>query len=407
MELLGVHLLAMTTYHMKIAFFSDSFYPRKCGVTTYLTVTIQELVKRGHEMLMVVPKHKNSLNEKEMEAKFGCKFILLPSVSVRYYPDIKLAAPTPRSAVRVRRFKPDLIHFHTPGPVGVEGLLVAKALKVPIVVTFHTYFMEPEGFRLIGLKQEGRASSLLNKSLWKVAEGIHKPANAIVAPTEYVAKDLQARWPKQRIETIHGGVRIDSFRDNSMRKDLRESLGITNQEFAMLWVGRLSFEKNLDLILEAFALTEQEVPKIKLVMIGDGPARESLELLTQALELPEKVIFTRAISYQELVERNYYSLADMFVTASTWDTQGLSIIEAMAAGLPVVAPNVKAMPELVEGIGELVEPNNSEAMAEAILKLLRDDQLRVKYSKQAKVEAKSYSVESSVDELLELYQDLI
>jgi len=391
---------------MKIAHFTDSFFSKN-GVSTYVTVTAIELIKRGHQLLIVAPKYDHSSNEEEAEKQFNCQFVLLPSVAAIPYPDFRIAAPTPQSFLKLKKFNPDIIHLHTPGPVGLEGLLTTKALKTVLVSTFHTYFMEPEGFQVVGIKRDSVASPLLNRALWQLAAHFHKPCQAIIAPTKYVAKDLHSRWSNSRIETIPGGISVAKFAQTDSRVKLRRQYHIRDDEQVLLWVGRLSYEKNLDVLVEACALALETNQRIKLVMVGDGPARRSLEYMIKALELSDRVVITGLVSYQTLMDENLYALADLFVTASTYDTQGLSIIEAMAAGLPVIAPNVKAMPELVKGNGLLVKPFSSKAMASAINRLLGNHKLYQRYVKKAREKAQLYSVEKSVDLLEKLYEELL
>ena len=391
---------------MKIAFFTDSFYPRKCGVTTYLTSTIKRLRELKHEVMIVAPKHKNGPNEQELNKLFNIQSTLLPSMSSIIYPDFKIGTPTPNSLLKIRHFQPDIIHFHTPGTVGFEAVLTAKILKKPLIATFHTYFMEPEGFKIMGLNPQGKTAEVLNKALWGFAARFHNPAQIIIAPTKYVALDLKKRWKNKNIVTIPGGVDLSLFQDRSRRKTLRKKFQLENN-FTVLTVGRLAHEKNLHVLIEGFSIFHQQCPNSRLLIIGDGPIKINLEFYSQALGLENSVIFAGAIPYQKLSTDNYYSLADVFVSASTWDTQGLSVVEAMSSGLPLVVPKIKAMPEITQGASILVKPNDPQSIGNALKKLANNTILRKKLSAKAKEVSKNFSIKTSTDRLLLLYQEVL
>lgn len=390
---------------MKIAIYSDSYYPLKNGVSNYLLTTIDELVKIGHKILVVAPAPKDKKLTDKMIAGSKAKLVLLPSVPAMFYPGFRLAAPSMESIRGVRKFNPDVIHFHTPGPVSWEGIMAAKMLKKPLVGTLHTYFMEPEGFKILGVKEEGPMADFLQKALWAYAGKLYKASQVIVAPTKYVAEDLKKRWTKKKVIVIPGGVEVGVFANQKNRLKLRKKYDLEGKT-VVLWIGRLSQEKNLDLLVMAFARLAINSNKLRLVLVGDGPARPGLEYYAQALGVYDKVKFLGGKEYEAIKRENYYSLGDVFVSPSTWETQGLNVIEAMAAGLPTVVTDARAMPEIVGKWGMVVKKNNALSLMKGIEKAIKYKDKHLKRKEGLQKKAGEYSVEKSVNQLLKLYEKL-
>ncbi len=391
---------------MKIVFFNDSFYPGQDGVITHITVTAQQLLALGHEVMVVAPNNNLGIDEQDIKNKLNIETVLIPSVSSFISPAFRIGAPTPRSLVRVKKFNPDIIHVHSPASAGLEALFIAKLLKKPLVATLHTYFMEPEAFTIIGLKQESGATKILNKAMWQYAKKFYQSARAIVTPTRYLAKDLKKRWQKSRIELVSNGIDLSKFRNHSNRLQLRKQYQLQDN-FVILSVGRLSYEKNLNLLVTAFAKILSKYPQLKLVFVGDGPSKKNLQFCSNALGISKSVLFIGAIAYQELVAKNYYSLGDIFVTPSTFENQSLAMMEAMAAGLPVVAPKVKAMPEIIGKAGILVKPNDVSSLANAMVKLYTKPKVYQQLAKETQSRSENFAVEKTVTQLLKLYSSLL
>lgn len=391
---------------MKIAYFSDSFYPRVNGVTNYIGVVTRLLLAQGHKVMIVAPEVKGTTLAAVERFVPGAKVILVPGVKLFFYPDVKMGTPTPLSFMAVRTFRPDVIHFHTPTFMGFEATLLARILKVPLLATFHTYYMEPEGFAAIGLKETGTVSKMLQESLWQISKTIHTPCDAVIAPTRYVGRDLRKRWPEIPVRVIPGAVDLSPFSRRTHRASLRKQYGL-GAGTVFLSVGRLSPEKHYDILITAFSMMLLKYPSARLVFVGDGPSREELAYIVRVLGIEHAVVFTGVIPYKALTLKNYYSMGDVFVTSSTWETQGLSMVEAMAAGLPVVAFHYRAMPEVVGSGGRLVTHLDQYGFAQAMGELAGNQKLRTQLGRLAVLESRRYQISSHIDSLLDLYSGLI
>lgn len=391
---------------MRIAFFTDSFYPKVNGVTTYIGVVTRALVEEGHEVMVVAPRWEGTTTHDVEKFVPGAKIVLVPGLKMFFYPDLKMGTPTPKTMGEITKFTPEIIHFHTPALMGLEATILARVLKVPLVTTFHTYYMEPESFAAIGLREKGVVSKILQESLWKISERIHSPCDAVIAPTEYVGLDLQNRWEDAHIKVITGAVELSAFSKHKHRDYLRKKYKL-DQSTVFLSVGRLSAEKHYDVLIVAFSMMLMKHPEARLVFIGGGSARDELEHITKVLGIDYAVKFIGEVSYKEITSRNYYSLGDVFVTPSTWDTQGLSVVEAMASGLPVVAFNYRAMPEVIGKGGILVKHLDQYGFAKAMGKLAGDAKLRERIGKLAVIQSKKYNISMHINKLLKLYKKLI
>ena len=204
----------------------------------------------------------------------------------------------------------------------------------------------------------------------------------------------------------NGIDRID-FRSREAIEAYRRSLGI--DDFAFVYVGRVSPEKSLDIVLEAFKKIVAANPKTKLVIIGNGPSDEALDKQIPELGLTESVVRTGRIERDQLMKDNAPLLGDVFVTASKTENQPLSLLEAMAFGLPMIGPRAKGIPELIEdGVdGIIFEPDDVEGLAGAMMRLMENETLRREMSEAAIRNANEHRIDKIGDQLEAIYQAAI
>lgn len=386
---------------MRIAYFSDTFLPKIDGVVVSLVNFSAELGKRGHSVKIFCPSPGRG-KKIDWRAK-NVDLFSVASLPVPIYPEIRLGAPTPRSLIRLRKFKPDVIHLKTPAFMGLDGLLGGKALGVPIIGTFNTYFMEPEYLKLVKLDKYRRIS----KFLWEFAVRFYNNCDAVVVPTKIAGEDIKSHGLKKPIYYIPNGVEIKKFSkvDSASVRKFKKKYGVGKS--TVIYVGRLSKEKSLEILIEAFALVVYEIEEAQLLIVGDGPTRTNLEAFVSQLGLEKSVIFTGAIGNETLIRSGVFQAATIFCTPSNSETQGLSVVEAMAAGLPIVGVKARGVMELVKGNGVVVNPGDSEALAKAIVNLFRSEKKLRSYSARSKEHAKQFSMEKIGDKLERLYSSFI
>ncbi len=384
---------------MRIAMFTDVFPPSVNGVASSILLLSKELVKRGHYVKIFTPAiKKGRLTKKKLE---GIEVSYCSSIPSLLYPDIKLGLPFyPNTVYQLMKDKIDIVHFHTPIFMGAAGILAAKMLGKPIVGTFHTYFMEPEYLKVIGLDIMGdTVGKMLVKLGWKYANMYYNSANLITTPTEETRKMLVTYKIKRPTRTISNGVRPPTLPHSALTQH--------HTSKTLLYVGRLSKEKNLDILVKAFSLVHAKKPAFKLMIVGDGPYEKKLRAVAAEQKLEKHVIFKGKIPFEKLLNSNIYTRAGIFVTASTSETQGLSIVEGMSYGLPVVGVAKRGVAELIKGNGLPCKSANAKEIARNILKIIDSPELAKKMSLESLRMAKKYAIENITAEFEKTYKDLI
>lgn len=333
------------------------------------------------------------------------------SISVPVYPDFKMALPSQKYVRWVSEFNPDVIHIHTPLSLAWQTLVIAKREKIPVIISHHTHFTDPEALkalpgsqflreRLLEPFQQG--TNLVLKQLYGLADGI-------LAPTDDTASEL-AELELSSVSVAGLGIDISPFaRSRQKGKQLRHKLGLDKHQ-TVLFVGRLSGEKNVDLLIKSFAQVNQVLPATKLVLIGDGPARHSLEKLATDLKIMGAIEWLGKIPRSDLTSQGYYLLGDVFVTLSRFETFGLTTVEAMASGVPVLAVKARAHQEVVGRAGMLITGNDDEIIPKVAAKLesiLSDPQALSDWSQKSLARAEQFSVQKTGKKITDYYQMII
>jgi glycosyltransferase involved in cell wall biosynthesis/predicted metal-dependent phosphoesterase TrpH len=288
----------------------------------------------------------------------------------------------------VERARPSVIHVATPGPVGVCGLVAAKLLGVPLVGSYHTNL----GPYALHLTRDLLVAQALD--LW--VEWFYRRCDLVLAPTRAVASALRARG-HERVAVWGRGVDTMLFRPERRSAIRRERL-LDGGDLLLLSVGRLSREKRVDVLLEAFARLRTTHPGARLAVVGDGPARGELEAAA-----PDGASFLGELRDERLAE--VFASCDVFCFPSTTDTFGQVMVEASASGLPVVAAAAGGAGELVRHgkTGLLVAPDDAAALADALTTLADDSLLRKRLARNALASAQSRTWERAFGELVTSY----
>ncbi len=347
--------------------FTDTFYPKNDGMSTSTQHLAVSLAASGHQVLIVAPKvHRSSLDF----TLPGVQIVWLTSIPAGLYPDLRLASWSPRLHKKLHDFAPEVIHVMSPMPVSLTGMAYAKVQRLPIVMTFHTYFMDPEYLKVIHIDKSSR-SKFVEELGWDLAKTVHARADVTIAPTDFVAADLKKRNFKQPILTIPSGVQIKK-KPLSREKiaNLRQSLGISDDKRVIVSIGRVSQEKNLRGLLRVFQAAHREVPEACLLVVGGGPDLEAVKKYAAKLDLADSVIFTGDVPHEKVLSAGYYALGEFFTTASMSETQGMTSVEAQIYGLPVVAYHSKGLPFVIGQAGVMVTENDESALARAMIDLL-------------------------------------
>ncbi len=376
---------------MKIAYFSDSYLPYTSGVVTSMTTFARGLEERGHEVYVYAPSYPDTPDDP------NDRVVRIPSLPFPAYNGLRMAIPHP-----FVDYEPlehiDIIHAHSCFAMGLTGLVKAKNKGAALVLTVHSIYEDYFNYYPV-------APQLLKNITREFTASFCRTSQCVIAPSHYVRQRLDELGVTTRIEVIPTGVHLDLYQPID-RQAWRVSQGLHPDTQIMLYVGRLAKEKNIALLIQATARVSAQRENMLLVLAGDGPDRSHLEQQAEELGILDRVLFLGMLDTPAVVEA--YQAADMFVFASTMETQGLTILEAMAGSLPVVAVDAPATRELVvEGQAGYLIPAEADIMANRITHLLDHPDLMQAMGEQARLVAEQYSDEKMVERLEKVYRSLI
>lgn len=391
---------------MKVTIFSDSFHPYISGVSIAILQQANALVERGHRVSIVRPRpSRREAAEPVPDLDPSIRIFDTPlTIPHRAFAKLRLACPTFFSTWRkLRRIEPDLIHVHTEFGTGWEGLALARLKRVPLVGTFHTFFAEPEYLEHFPVPN----CALTRGVLWRYSVGFFNRCHTVVTPSQAVFDALRERGAKCNLERVSNGIRTPRFLPEEEMLARRKERDLEGPTF--IYVGRVSSEKSIDLVIRAFQKVWEAKPAARLVVIGSGPEEQELRDLAAGLPCAEAVTFTGAIPNSELLSRNLFRLGDVFVTASTTENQPVSLLEAMSFGLPLIGPRAKGIPEMiVDGKnGLLVEPKDVDSLQAAMERVAGDADLRSRLSRGVEELAATHDLRQVSERLEDIYNQAI
>ncbi|HZX19384.1 MAG TPA: glycosyltransferase [archaeon] len=379
---------------MNIAIFTDSYSPQINGVVTQIKNVSKELKKRGHNVLIVAPSENHKFRD---ETLAGLRVLFVGSVPLPTYDDYKITLPTSKRVKKIlKEFNPDLVHVHTPFGIGWMGLRYARQLKTPVIGTYHTLIPEFLMYLPIPfIKKSGFAK----KVAWKYTNGFYNKCDVITTPSIAMKKELEKNG-FNKIIVLPNAIDFKSF--NAFAKKKYET-----KTPKLLYFGRVSFEKNIEVVIFALKHLLWKNHNLTLTITGSGPAVKYLKEIVKEEKLEKHVFFQKPLHEKDLAK--HVASHDIFVTASTIETQGLTIAESMATGIPCVGTDFLAIPDSIkEGKnGFLFAPFDFFHCAQKIEKLLKNPSLRKKMGKNGVEFARKFSVNSIVTETEELYAETI
>jgi phosphatidylinositol alpha 1,6-mannosyltransferase len=362
---------------VRIAIVTESFLPRVNGVTNSVCRVLEHLTRRGHEALVVAPgpgpdEHDGLLR-------------LTPGVALPFYRSFVVGLPTRQVTAALRDFRPDVVHLASPLVLGASGVAAARRLDVPAVAVFQT---DVVGFaRRYGLRGA-------DAMVWAWLRRIHERADRTLAPSSPTMRELRRRGIP-RVALWARGVDGRRFHPRHRSAELRARLA-PGGEVLVGYVGRLATEKRPWLLSHL-----HDLPGVRLVVVGDGPARRRLERLLPGAE------FTGFRTGQDLSE--LVASLDVFVHTGADETFGQAVQEGLASGVPVVAPASGGPLDLVRPghNGLLYPPDDPAAMRAAVAALAGDAALRLRMGGHARLSVHGHDWAGVCDELLGHYDDVL
>ncbi len=382
---------------MRIGMLVDMYKPYISGVTNYVSTYKRHFDSLGHQVFVftfgeedveddepnVVRSPSLPISIGQTESEKGFHF------GVRY-----------NKAARDKLRSMDIAHVHHPFLSGPLALRYCKPVGIPVIFTNHTrydlYFKE-----MLPQLPEGVGRAFLETYLPPFC----RACDLVIAPSPGVRKVMAELGVTSNVEVVPNGVDLRPYADLST--DLtRADLGLQEDNVVLMYIGRLAPAKNLPFLLRAFAGAAQAYGNICLVLVGDGPERDNLEDRVGHMGLNNRVHFTGMVPYE--MTPAYLSLADMFVTASVSEVHPLSVIEAMAAGLPALGIQSPGVGDIIEHeITGLVAPDDLAAFTASMVRLVVDADLRRELGERAVAASTRYSISKTGELILAHYNGLV
>jgi 1,2-diacylglycerol 3-alpha-glucosyltransferase len=386
---------------MRILNATDTYYPDVNGAAyfTYRLATL--LAKRGHDVFVMCPSRsfKNTISNYGEVAVYGIRSIHLP-----VYQNFRVSPLfTSRTISRViREISPDIVHIQNHFLIGKEAVTAAKRLSIPAMGTNH--FMPQNLTHYLHLP--GIAERWLQRFAWIQFVRVFEQLDFVTTPTRTAAALLVKAGLKKNVVAVSCGIDLERFKPTNDGAYLRWRFAIPTNKPVLLYVGRLDKEKRIDMILRALPDISRATG-VHLVLAGIGKEKRNLEELAEKLGIQQTVTFTGFIPDEDL--QNIYRVADLFVTAGIAELQSIVTMEAMASGLPVVAVNAMALPELVHDgeNGYLFSDGDSQMFTEKVIAILSDEAMRAEMSEKSLEIIGDHDINRTIEKYESIYSEVI
>lgn len=387
---------------MRIGLFTDTYPPQINGVSTSVQMLKNALERKKHTVYIITS------NDSSIKYDYDEKnhIIRVPGIPTGIY-DYRLTSFYPIKVINlIKSWNLDVIHSHTEFGVGIFARIFAKQFNIPLVHTYHTMYEDYTHYITHGY---------FDKTSKKIVEYLtkfycDKTASELIVPTNKAYKLFKEKYKfEKNIHIVPTGIEVDRFfKENvniKMVQDLRKKLGYTKKDIVLIFVGRIAKEKNIEFLLNSHKKIITKNSNIKLLIVGDGPDKKRFEELTIEMNIDKNVKFVGKIPWEGT--EFYYNASDIFVTASTTETQGLTIIEAMASGVAPVCINDDAFIGTITNNLNGYIFNNETEYCNLILELADNKNMRLKTGDQARIQAEHLSSSQFASNVLLVYNHAI
>lgn len=383
---------------MNIALFSDTYLPDINGVATSTHILKNELKKHGHQVLVVttiLPHNSDYIDEDEYVLR-------LPGIDLKKLYGYRVSNIYSFKGMReLKEFEPDIIHIQTEFGIGIFGKIAGEILNVPVCYTYHTMWADYSHY--IAPSNIKSADSVAKKIIEKISKIYGDSCSELIVPSQKTADVLRDYGISNSIHVVATGLQLDHFSIENKNQEMTDKIiseyHLENR-FVVTFLGRIAPEKSVDLLIEAMSDISKKNSHICLMIVGGGPQLDELKELTKKLHLEHCVLFTGPKESQ--LVPSYYHVSDLFVSASITETQGLTFIEAMASGIPVLARHDKNLEGvIIDGENGYFFTDKND-LVEKILSLSQTDLSEL--SQNAVKDAMQYSSENFYQKIMDVYQ---
>ena len=384
---------------MRIGIFTETYTPYISGLVTSEIMLKKGLEKLGHEVYVVTANLESFHYEYDEEERV----LKVPGIPTGIY-DSRLTAVYPLKAVnKIKSWNLDIIHSQTEFAIGTFARILAYQLDIPLVHTYHTMYEDYIHYITKGY---------FDKSSKKIVEYLtlfycDKTATELIVPTKKTYDLFKEKYQVDRnIHIIPTGIELERFYTENIDKkklaSIKRKEKITKDDFIAIFIGRLAQEKNVVFLLDVMKDLVPSLPKLKLLIVGDGPDYDLYKEIIEKDNLENNVIMTGKVAWEEVPY--YYHLSDIFLTASHTETQGLTVIEAMASSVvPICIDDESFKNTIIDGLNGRIF-NNEKECKEIITELYNDNELTKKLSNQARINSDRFSAKYFAESVLDVYK---
>jgi len=378
---------------MNIGIVTDTYRPRINGVVTSIDTFAYEFRKLGHSVYIFAPSFPHVPAEEHVYR--------FPSLYLFFDPEDRLALPWSRKVTKkIPDLKLDILHTQTPFTLGIAALRWARQNHIPLVHTYHTLFTAYTAHYLKFIPKD-----LGVEWTKRLSRAYCDRCQLVITPSPQMKQALLSYGVHSPVEVNPTGINLERLQ-NADGKAFRKNFGIKDEEKMLLFMGRIGREKNVPFLFRMLKLVLKEIPAVRLVVAGEGPAKQELVRLCSEMGIQGHVLFIGYMNKEDWA--NCYAAADLFTFASVTETQGLVVTEAMAVGTPVVAVGEMGVADIMRGDkGGLLTRLDEAEFSRAVIQLLLDQSLYEKKVKEALNWAKEWSSEAMGKKLLGHYQAVI
>ena len=383
---------------MRIGLFTDTYAPMINGVSTSVEMLKGALEKKGNTVYVITVSPDNMKYNIDEDNHI----IRIPGIPIGIY-DYRLTGIYPVRAVNtIKKLDLDIIHSHTEFGIGTFARLMAFQLNIPLVHTYHTMYEDYTHYITKGY---------FDKSSKKIVEYLtlfycDRTASELIVPTKKTYDLFKEKYKVDKnIHIVPTGIEIERFyeenKDKNKIKELKKQYHLTKDSFVCIFVGRLAQEKNILFLFEVIEELVPMIPELKLLVVGDGPDYEKYKEIIEEKNLGDNIILTGKVPWKEIP--SYYHLSNIFLTASKTETQGLTVIEAMASGVvPLCIEDESFLSIIIDDLNGKIFRNQRECKRE-ILELWKNKEKRERLSRQARINSERYSTKYFAESILDVY----
>ncbi len=377
---------------MHIAHYTNTYHPVVSGVVRSVAAFRKALSEGGHNVFVF----SQDTSDYEDEDPFIFRY---PAIELPFHNNFPVIIPVSSTIDKVLPIlKLDVIHTHHPVLLGQTAANKAKELDLPFVFTYHTRYREYSHY--ISLNQ-----AMVKDAIDRLLGTFMQQCHHIIVPSESIKRMLADLYGvTAQVTVLPTGLDIEPYRaaDGTAVRQ-KEGWG---DEKVLISAGRLAKEKSWDVLIKAVAEVMAQVENVRLVILGEGDERRNLEKLAKKLEVADRVDLPGSVPFEEVP--NYLAAADLFCFASLTETQGLVTMEAMAAGLPVVAVDATGTSDVVEdGEDGLLTSNDAHELAQAIIRMLQEDELREGLKTAALKKIDTFDIKKQAEQMVDVYHQAI